>query len=59
MTRSGFEFSEVLEQALCAMAWGYRWEEWEALDAERQAFCLAVYRAQLQMTAVEIEYRKR
>lgn len=38
--------------ALCAKAWGYRWEEWEDLDPYYKAFCLAVYRCELQIEAI-------
>lgn len=40
------------------LRWGYKVEEWEILDTERQAYCLAVYRCELQMNAVVEEYRK-
>lgn len=58
MKRSGLAYSHQLEQWLCARWWGYRPEEWEELDAETQATCIAVYRCDAQMTAVVEEYHK-
>lgn len=52
MKRSGLSFGGALELALCAKSWGYRWEEWEELDPYHKAFCLAVYRCELQIDAL-------
>lgn len=38
--------------------WNCLPEAWEELDVETQAFCLAVYRCDAQMTAVVEEYYK-
>lgn len=50
--RSGIAFGGVLELALCARWWRYRWEEFEALDPNAQAFLIAVYRAHNQIEAI-------
>lgn len=45
---------------MAAHWWGYKWEEWEALDGEEQSFRYAVYAANSTIEAIQSEeaYRK-
>lgn len=58
MPRSGVAYAEALEHGLCARWWGYRMGEWEELDAQEQAYCLAVYQCQCQIDAVIAAFSK-
>ncbi len=42
----------MLEQTLVALAWGYQWGEWEQLDTDEQAMCIAAIRAKDRIAAV-------
>lgn len=51
----------VLDYALAAQWWGYRWEEFQELSTDDQSFLIAVYRSQRQIDAVMAyeQYSKR
>lgn len=42
---------------MAAQWWGYRWEKFTQLDADEQAFLIAVYRTNNQIEAV-IAYKR-
>jgi hypothetical protein len=50
--RSGVGYEPILHWALAALAWGYTWEAFCALDGDDQAFLVAVYEAQGQIEGV-------
>lgn len=57
--RSGFAFSAQLEWRLAARWAGYRWTEFEQIDVDEQAACIAAYRTENQMRAVEAYEQER
>jgi hypothetical protein len=50
--RSGIAYEPLLHWGLAAKAWGYKWEEFCALDGDDQAYLVAVYEAEGQIEGV-------
>ena len=54
MPRSGTRYTSILEWAMAAQWWGYKWfEEFCELDGTDQSFLIAVYRTAKQIESVE------
>jgi hypothetical protein len=49
-------YSSLLEHDLVALEWGYKAEEWDTLDAETKARCIAVVRSKQQIDGVVATY---
>ena len=52
-------YTELLEWVLAAKAWGYKVEEFEMLEGERQSFLVAAYRTEKRIMAVVEEMSRR